>query len=396
MYNTNFKSKANLLNYIDTEVLSLRLKFCFLLLFFICLVPQVTLAGAINTNLLHADSPILKKFTAPPADEIPPKLELANLRWVINQERENTPTRLRLVIDTTGPVTVTNKLDDTNSLIVLDISEASLGKIDNKTSLDGEIADQVAFAPLGTTSSRAIISLSGVIDESDYTVFTLPSDPDNDKMFRVVIDINKPLPQPDFTFTPGLQHKIIALDPGHGGSDSGAVGANQTQEKTITLAVSKKVQALLEKAGAKVLMTRDDDSDVYGPNASAVDELRARTEVGIDNNADVFVSIHINAFSNPIAAGTSTYYYPKSKYDGMLAQAVQNRLAIAGGLQNRGKHPANFYVMKHSPMPAILAELAFISNPNEEELLNSLQFQQQMAQGIVQGLDDFFKKAAKK
>lgn len=396
LYNTNFKSKPNLLNYIDTEVLSLRFKFCFLLLVFIFFVPQVTLAGSINTNHLHADSPLLKKFLTPTTDEVAPKLELANLRWVINQGSGNTPTRLRLVIDTTGPVKVTNKLDDTNSLIVLDIPETSVGKIDNKVSLDGEIADQVTFTPLGTTGSRVIISLSGVIDESDYTVFTLPSDPDNGKMFRVVIDINKPLPQPDYTFTPGLQHKIIVIDPGHGGSDSGAIGPNQTQEKDLTLAVSKKVQTLLEKAGAQVVMTRDDDTDVYGPNASAVNELKARTLVGSDNNADVFVSIHINAFSNPTAGGTATYYYPKSKYDSMLAQAIQNRLAIATGLQNRGKQPANFYVMKRSTMPAILTELAFISNPKEEELLNLPQFQQQMAQGIVQGLDDFFKKASKK
>ena len=363
----------------------------------IFLIPQVTLAGSVTPKQIRADSslaPTIKKTMI--IDDISPKIELVAVRWVVNQENGNTPTRLRLVIDTTGPVKVTTKLDDTNSLIVLDLPETAVGKIDNKSLLDGEIADQIAFSPLGTTGSRAIISLSGVIDESDYTLFTLAEDPDNNKMFRVVIDINKPLPEPTYTFTPGLQNKIIGIDPGHGGSDSGAVGPNQSQEKNLTLIVSKKVQALLEKAGAHVLMTRDDDTDVYGPNASATNELRARTQVANNNNADVFVSIHINAFTNPTAGGTATYYYPKSRYDGMLAQAIQNRLAAAGGLQNRGKQPANFYVMKHTTMPAVLAELAFISNPAEEEILNSPQFQQQMAQGIVQGLDDFFKKAAPK
>ena len=362
----------------------------------IFLIPQITLAGSVNPKIIRASSsvPIAKKNLL--TDDVLPKIELAAVRWLLNSGDGNGRTHLRLVIDTTGPAIVNHILDDTNSQIIIDVAEASLGKIDTKSSLDGEIADQVAFAPLGTTSSRAIISLSGTIDESDYSVFTLKEDPDNDKMFRIVIDINKPLPEPNFIFTPGLQDKIIAIDPGHGGSDSGAVGSNQTKEKDLTLAVSQKVQTLLEKAGAHVLMTRQDDTDVYGPNASAVNELRARTQVANDNKADVFVSIHINAFSNPAAGGTATYYYPKSKYDGMLAQAIQNKLAIAGGLQNRGKQPANFYVMKHSTMPTVLAELAFISNPTEEEILNTLQFQEQMAQAIVQGLDDFFKKASPK
>lgn len=341
-------------------------------------------------------TPIIKKTTIPTNEDIPPKVELVNVRWLVNKTDMTGNDHLRLVIDTTGPVKVSHKLDDTNSLIVLDIPESSVGTIDTKSALDGDIADQVTFAAIGATSSRVIVSLSSVIDDSDYTAFTLPSDPVNNKPFRIVIDINKPLPQPDYTFTPGLQNKVIVIDPGHGGSDSGAVGPNQTQEKNLTLAVSQKVQILLEKAGAQVLMTRNDDTDVYGPNASAVNELRARTQIANDNKADVFVSIHINAFSNPTAGGTATYYYPKNKYDGMLAQAIQTKLATAGGLQNRGKQPANFYVIKHTTMPAILAELAFISNPTEEEILNSSQFQQQMAQGIVQGLDDFFKKAAKK
>lgn len=377
----------------------MRLKFCFLLLLIISLIPQITLAGSVNTKIVSADSPvapIIKKTTMTTNDDMSPKVELANVRWLVSEGDVTGRNHLRLVIDTTGPVKVSSKLDDTNSQIIIDIPEASVGHLANKSSLDGEIADQVTFSPIDTNNSRAIVSLSGVIDDSDYTVFTLPNDPTTNKMFRIVIDINKPLPQPDYTFTPGLQNKIIVIDPGHGGSDSGAVGPNQTQEKTITLAVAQKVQTLLEKAGAQVLMTRVDDTDVYGPNASAVNELRARTQVANDNNADLFVSIHINAFSNPTASGTATYYYPKSKYDGMLAQSIQNRLATAGGLQNRGKHPANFYVIKYTTMPAILTELAFISNPNEEEILNSPQFQQQMAQGIVQGLDDFFKKAAKK
>ena len=154
-------------------------------------------------------------------------------------------------------------------------------------------------------------------------------------------------------------------------------------------------KTLLEKAGAKVIMTRQDDRDVFGAAASATDELKARTTVANNRKADAFISIHINAFTNRTAGGTSTYFYQKTPYDSMLAQNLQTTLLRAGGLLDRGVHSANFYVVKRTVMPAALLELAFISNPDEEKLMNTPQFHQRMAQGIVQGLDRFFTQAAK-
>jgi len=235
-----------------------------------------------------------------------------------------------------------------------------------------------------------------MIEDSDYKVFTLPSDNNNNKAFRVVIDINKPEPKTSYNFTPGLKDKVIVIDPGHGGSDSGAIGPNKIQEKDITLAVSKKIKTLLESAGAKVLMTRQTDVDVYGPNASGVDELGARTKVANSNKADVFVSIHINAFSNPSVGGIATYYYGKSSYGAMLAQNIQDKLTNISGFQDRGITTAGFYVIKNTEMPAVLAELGFISNPNEEKNLTNPQVQQQLAQGITQGLEGFFAQASRK
>jgi len=373
-----------------------RLLSLFLLIMF--LMPQVTLARPSHTNIPSAVSPvapIIKETMMTTNEDVLPRVELTNVRWFVNKEGVTGGNNLRLVIDTTGPVQVSSKLDDTNSQVVIDITGATVGNTIGCLPLDGDIADQVSFTTMANNNSKIIVSLTGVIDNSDYNVFTLPSNSAANKIFRVVVDINKPIPKAEYTFTSGLQNKVIVIDPGHGGSDSGAVGLNKTQEKTITLAVAQKVQVLLEKAGAEVLMTRQTDKDVYGPNASAVDELKARTSVANDNNAAVFLSIHIDASSNLIAGGTTTYYYPKTKYDVLLAQCIQNNLVVAGRLQNRGRRPARFYVMRNTEMPAVLAELAFISNPNEEQLINSPQFQQQMAQGIVQGLDAFFALAAK-
>ena len=302
---------------------------------------------------------------------------------------------MRLVFDVSAPVSVdgTVTASPTPRLIV-NIMGAMPGKIDNTISLDGKIADSAGINTADGRNTTVVVELPLMLEEEDYKVFTLPSDPANGKPFRVVVDINKPLPPPTFNFTKGLDDKVIAIDPGHGGSDPGAIGVARSQEKTANLAVALRVKALLEKAGAKVVMTHSTDTDVYGPNASDVNELKARTTSANVNKADIFLSIHSNSFVNRTVGGTSTYYYQKTKYDAMLARNIQAAVAQNVGLQDRGYLPANYYVIKRTQMPAALLEMAFISNPDEEKLLNDPVFQEKVAQGIVQGMERFFAQAA--
>ncbi len=188
----------------------------------------------------------------------------------------------------------------------------------------------------------------------------------------------------------GLKGKKITLDAGHGGSDPGAIGASGTREKDVTLKITKKVQELLKKKGAKVSMTRTTDKDVYGPNASDVQELQARVDVAEDNDADAFVSIHINSSTNKNVGGFSSYYYPKTNNDARLAQAVQDRLVKNFGLDDLGIRKANFYVNKRCSMPSTLLELAFISNPKEEKLMKSNWYINKLAKSIADGIEDYF------
>ena len=181
----------------------------------------------------------------------------------------------------------------------------------------------------------------------------------------------------------GLKGKKITLDAGHGGSDPGAIGASGTREKDVTLKITKKVQELLKKKGAKVSMTRTGDKDVYGPNASDVQELQARVDVAEDNDADAFISIHINSSTNKNVGGFSSYYYPKTSNDARLAQAVQDRLVKNFGLDDLGIRKANFYVNKRCTMPSTLLELAFISNPKEEKLMKSNWYINKLAKSII-------------
>lgn len=188
----------------------------------------------------------------------------------------------------------------------------------------------------------------------------------------------------------GIKGKKITLDAGHGGSDPGAIGASGTREKDVTLKITKKVEELLKKKGAKVSMTRTDDKDVYGPNASDVQELQARVDVAEDNDADAFISIHINSSTNKNVGGFSSYYYPKTSNDARLAQAVQDRLVKNFGLDDLGIRKANFYVNKRCSIPSTLLELAFISNPKEEKLMKSNWYINKLAKSIAEGIEDYF------
>lgn len=188
----------------------------------------------------------------------------------------------------------------------------------------------------------------------------------------------------------GIKDKIITLDPGHGGSDPGAIGASGLKEKQITLEISMRVKELLEKEGANVYMTRTTDKDVYAPNASDRAELQARVNVAEKHNSDLFLSLHINSSVNKSVGGFSSYYYPKTDNDLKIAKAIQDKFAKNFGVDNLGVRQANFYVVKRCSMPATLLEMCFISNPKEEKLMKSKWFQKKTARLIVEGVKNYF------
>ena len=189
----------------------------------------------------------------------------------------------------------------------------------------------------------------------------------------------------------GISGKIIVLDPGHGGSDPGAIGPTGLQEKQVTLPIAEYLKSILEAKGAKVILTRTTDVDVYGPHASGVDELQARVNVANGNQADAFISIHINSFSNPNVGGIATYYFDGSEQSKKLASSVQEQIAEHSGFNgDRGIQPGNLYVLRHSLMPSILVELGFISNPKEESHLKESSTRQEFANELAKGLEVYF------
>ncbi|AFM02119.1 N-acetylmuramoyl-L-alanine amidase [Desulfitobacterium dehalogenans ATCC 51507] len=181
----------------------------------------------------------------------------------------------------------------------------------------------------------------------------------------------------------------IVVDPGHGGKDVGAVGASGSYEKNSTLPVGLNLADLLRQAGAKVVMTRTGDTSPAGADYTELKDLQARVKIANQIPADLYVSIHNDAFSNPEAGGVTTYISadnPKAEEGRKLASAVQQELIKQVGLQDRKVKTANFYVIKNTTMPAILVELGFISNPVEEKLITDPEFQKKSALGIYRGI----------
>ena len=190
-----------------------------------------------------------------------------------------------------------------------------------------------------------------------------------------------------------LKGRKIVLDPGHGGNDSGAIGPTGVMEKTVTLQVALELKRLLTEEGAIVCMTRTKDTEVSPrrSKASDVEELQARCDVANTEKADIFISIHMDSFSNTEAKGTTGYYFKSgSAKSRMLADRVRQGVIDQLGTTSRGTQTCAFYVVHHTDMPATLVELAFISNPNEERLLNSKVGVMKAAQGIADGIADYF------
>ncbi|AND42249.1 cell wall-binding repeat-containing protein [Cytobacillus oceanisediminis] len=178
--------------------------------------------------------------------------------------------------------------------------------------------------------------------------------------------------------------QTIMIDPGHGGSDPGASGYGML-EKDIVLDVSKRVNARLYDSLAKVMMTRN--SDTY----PTLDE---RVQMAHSQGADLFVSIHVNAYSGSSPNGTETYYNTAyaSADSKLLAEEIQKELVKAMGTNDRGVKQGSFYVIKYTKIPSVLVEIAFISNPEDAKKLANNTFRQRAADAIYKGIMNYYNK----
>lgn len=188
-----------------------------------------------------------------------------------------------------------------------------------------------------------------------------------------------PAPAPEGKELP-LQGKVIVLDPGHGGRDPGAFSANGIAEKHLTLAAAKKAASLLKTAGATVYLTRKGDER---------NNLKDIVEFANKIKADILISLHYNFISQGSISGTETYYYNANSRH--LALTMHRTLINGIKRKDRGLRKAQYYIVHHSEMPAVLLEPLYISNWDESKLAGSDGFQLELAQDIVTGVKNYFR-----
>ncbi len=187
----------------------------------------------------------------------------------------------------------------------------------------------------------------------------------------------------------GLRGKVIVVDPGHGGSDPGAIGrVLGVTDAEVGLTVGQKLRDMLEADGATVIMTRDTDVRLGLPERSA----KANNA-----EADLFISIHANSSTNTAPSGIQIYYYAPSGNANLYAQSyVRKTLAteVSDGMQaatgtKSEVRTANYAVLRETDRPAILVETGFLSNAAEEALLAQDSYRQKLAQGIYDGVVEY-------
>jgi len=189
---------------------------------------------------------------------------------------------------------------------------------------------------------------------------------------------------------PGTGTGIIVIDPGHGGSDPGACNRSSgLRETDINLDVALRLQEVLTERGWQVVLTRTNDSDVSYAGSPDKVELGARVSVANDINAMAFISLHCNAAYSSAHNGSSLHWYKSS--DRVLARSLEEVLESGIGTRVRGLVRNRFYVLRHTQMPAVLVEMAFITNPHDRALLDSPGFRQRMAEHLADGLNSFMR-----
>lgn len=183
---------------------------------------------------------------------------------------------------------------------------------------------------------------------------------------------------------------VVVIDAGHGGYDIGAIGGKKTKEKNVTIPIALKLGSILESKGIKVLYTRKSDNVAWPKNIKA--DLKARTEISNKANADLFISIHANSSIFRSAKGMETYYAPQNSKARSLAGSIQSQLVKNIKLSNRGIKSDNYYVFKNTKATSVLVELAFITNYQEEGMLNNSSYQNKYASSIAAGILNYLGK----
>ena len=339
------------------------------------------------------------------------------------------PDSTRVVFDVSGPVEHRLFTLKNPNRLVIDLSNAVIDDKLKQTLTSGGIVKKLRSGPRNKKDLRLVLDLNSPVKPRSFVL-----KPNEQYGHRLVIDLfsagaaGKSVPKKVQASKPKqFRDLVIAIDAGHGGEDSGARGKKGTREKDAVLAIAKRLAALVKKEpGMKPVLIRDGDYYVG---------LRKRIEKARKHRADLFISIHADAFRDRRVQGSSVYVISRrgassemarwlakrenaadlvggvslDDKDDLLAEVlldlaqsatleVSNQVAdnVLSEMKRIGKthkkhvQHAGFVVLKSPDIPSLLVETAFISNPSEEKRLKSSKHQQRVARAIMNGVRSYF------
>lgn len=194
-----------------------------------------------------------------------------------------------------------------------------------------------------------------------------------------------------------ITNRVIAIDPGHGGVDPGAVSKSGLTEDEINLKIALKLKRFIEQSGGIAILTREEDVGLYTDKSTTlgqkkVEDLHNRKKLVENSGAEVFVSIHLNSFTRPAYYGAQTFYSEANEENEILAYILQEELKNVLDKDNN-RQPAireDVYIIKEMSLPSALIEAGFLSNENEARLLNTSEYQEKIAWSIYVGIMKYF------
>jgi N-acetylmuramoyl-L-alanine amidase len=340
------------------------------------------------------------------------------------------PDSTRVVFDVSGPVDHRLFTLQNPDRLVIDLSNASMDPAVKQTFTRGGIVNTMRSGPRNGHDLRLVLDLNAPAKPKSFVL-----KPNEQYGHRLVIDLFDTAQKPASTpkkIQPAnapaqLRDVVIAIDAGHGGEDPGARGKQGTHEKDVVLAMARRLAKLVEQEpGMRPVLIRDGDYYVG---------LRKRMEKARKNRADLFISIHADAFRDPRVQGASVYAVSRRGASSEMARwlaARENAADLVGGVSLDDKDDllaevlldlaqtatlessnevaaevltemkrvgevhkghvqhAGFVVLKSPDIPSLLVETAFISNPSEEKRLRSAAHQQKIAAAIMTGVRKYF------
>ncbi|SFM39703.1 N-acetylmuramoyl-L-alanine amidase [Marinobacter zhejiangensis] len=344
------------------------------------------------------------------------------------------PDHTRLVFDTSAPVEHNIFALNNPSRLVIDISNTGMDADFSSLDLSGTPIQRIRTAPRNGTDLRVVLDLNGDVQPRSFQL-----EPNQQYGHRLVLDLlgsggasrSEEPARPTLSDNgSGQRDIIVVVDAGHGGEDPGATGPAGTREKDVVLRLARTLAEVIEsQPGYTARLTRDGDYYI---------DLRSRTLLARRHNADLFVSVHADAFNTAQPRGASVFALSQrgatSETARWLARS-ENRSDLIGGsggvsldgkddtlagvlldlsmtasinasigvgdyvlrnleqvtrLHKSGVEQASFVVLKSPDIPSILVEAGFISNPQEERNLGSANYRQQLARAVFKGIEDYF------